>query len=230
MCVICIKKPGERFPTRKELDDMFSINRHGIGFVYARNGVLHIRKGYMSVDALSRALAREKVTTDDPLIIHFRLASCATVTPELTHPYPVNTAKYLLTATGVDLYGRHASALAHNGVMIGQNIEKGLTDTASFIRANYALLQRFVRNPDDQDLLAQLNALIGEANKLALMDVDGNIVTYGRFFQHNGLTYSNLHWVDFFTSDAVKTRSPSMVNLNRFYNGEWKKWGWENEL
>ena len=50
MCIICVSPKGTRQPTRAQLKTMFFRNPHGAGYMYARDGIVHIHKGFMYGD------------------------------------------------------------------------------------------------------------------------------------------------------------------------------------
>ena len=65
MCIICSSKTGVRQPTFGTIRTMFGNNPHGAGYMFARDGKVHIRKGFMDVDSLLDALRREHFTARD---------------------------------------------------------------------------------------------------------------------------------------------------------------------
>ena len=59
MCIICVSPENVRQPDRNTIANMFCRNPHGAGYMFARDGKVHIRKGFMSLSGLLNALREE---------------------------------------------------------------------------------------------------------------------------------------------------------------------------
>lgn len=190
MCVICVKKKGVRLPTLKEVTAMWEHNPDGAGFMYARDGILHLEKGFMKLHDLIEALNKAGITEDDPLIIHFRISTQGGIRPEMTHPFPVHHSYKAMEV----LQATPKVALAHNGIISRCcKTDTNLSDTALFVTK---YVSELVRKPSDINRFAikeALGSLASFNNKLALMNDKGDIALIGDFVNQGGLLYSNLY-------------------------------------
>ena len=173
MCIICVSPAKTRQPSVKTIRTMFEENPHGAGYMYARNGMVHISKGYMNIDDFLNALRDEHFTAKDPVVYHFRISTQAGVNPQMTHPFPLSNQR------------------AHNGIirLTTDPSNKEYSDTAIFI-TDY--LSAIIRRPDDlkdPQVLQLIHRLAG--SKFAIMDGSGYIATVGNFINDKGLLYSN---------------------------------------
>ena len=62
MCIICVSPKRVRQPSLATIKTMFLRNPHGAGYMFARDGIVHISKGYMDVESYIEALRRERFT------------------------------------------------------------------------------------------------------------------------------------------------------------------------
>ena len=189
MCVICVKEKGVAMPTTDNLKDMWIHNPDGAGFMYARNGKVFIRKGFMKFQDLFDAIKASNLTINDPVVFHFRISTQAGICKEMTHPFALSNRledmKELDVLTNI--------GIAHNGIiaLTSNPMEKEYSDTAIFI-ARY--LTRIIRKNDDindeiiKDIIYNL-----AKSKFAIMNKNGDISMIGNFTRKpDGLYYSNL--------------------------------------
>jgi len=191
MCVIAVSERGTRQPTKAELLAMFNHNPHGAGYMLARGGRVEIHKGFMWFDDFWRAVRSERLTAADPVVYHFRISTQAGVNPEMTQPFPLTSRLSITKALDV----RCTVGIAHNGIIpvTADPAEHNYSDTALFV-AGY--LSGMMRTTSDIDaaLLTEIESLIGWS-RLAIMDGTGEIVTIGKFTEHNGILLSNLNHI-----------------------------------
>ena len=166
---------------------MFEENPHGAGYMYARDGMVHISKGNMNIDDFLSALHDEHFTAKDPVVYHFRISTQAGVNPEMTHPFPLSNQREHMKA----LYMDCGCGIAHNGIirLTSDPRNREYSDTAIFI-TDY--LSAIIRRPDDlkdPDVLRLIYRLAG--SKFAIMDASGYIATVGEFINEKGILYSN---------------------------------------
>ena len=96
MCIICVSPAGVRQPSFKTICTMFRNNPHGAGYMFARDGKVHISKGYMDIDSFLEAMRCEHFTKKDAVVYHFRISTQAGVNPQMTHPFPLsNQLEYM---------------------------------------------------------------------------------------------------------------------------------------
>lgn len=187
MCVIAVSKKGIRQPSVSELRSMWVSNPHGAGYMLVRNDRVEIHKGFLYWDDFIRSVRSEKFSASDAVVYHFRISTQAGICEEMTHPFPIVNNLKMMKA--LDLYCD--IGIAHNGIIPLTTTfdETEYSDTALFV-SNY--VSRIVRSPADmlnpyvQEMIAELGQ-----SKFALMDFKGNIVTIGKFYNHDGILLSN---------------------------------------
>ena len=144
MCIICVSPAKVRQPSMKTIRTMFERNPHGAGYMYARDGKVHISKGYINIDDFLSALHDEHFTAKDPVVYHFRISTQAGVNPQMTHPFPLSNQRAHMKALDVDC----RCGVAHNGIirLTTDPTNREYSDTAIFI-TDY--LSAIIRRPDD---------------------------------------------------------------------------------
>jgi len=188
MCVICVSRLGVRQPTEEQLRNMFKNNPDGAGYMYARDGKVHIHKGFMTEEDFLRAVKQENFGKKDPVVYHCRISTQAGVNPYMTHPFPLTEKRELCEALDVVCQ----TGIAHNGIirMTSSLKETRFSDTAIFI-TDY--MTRLIRLNTDITDVATLE-MIGELtnSKWAILDgTTGFIATVGKFTNDNHLLFSN---------------------------------------
>lgn len=187
MCIIAVSKKGVKQPTLDQLRNMYTNNPHGAGFMYARKGVVHIEKGFMTWDSFINAVKLHNFTAEDAVVYHFRISTQAGVKPTMTHPFPLTTNMEYCEKTRCSA----SVGVAHNGIirMTSDAKETRFSDTVIFITS---YMTRLVRKKQDLTDVAVLNMIEHLTNsKWALMDGDGEIVTVGHFETVKGVMFSN---------------------------------------
>lgn len=187
MCIICVSPKGTRQPNITTIRTMFKRNPDGAGYMFARDGKVHISKGYMNVDEFIRALKYENFTAKDPVVYHFRISTQAGVNPFMTHPFPLSTEREHMKVLDCEC----SIGVAHNGVidLTRDPTNREYSDTAIFV-TDY--LADIIRDPSDlknECVLRLIHRLAG--SKLAIMNGDGYIATVGTFLNERGLKFSN---------------------------------------
>ena len=89
MCIICVSPARTHQPSISQIKTMFLNNPHGAGYMFAREGCVHIHKGFMDIDSFLSAVKAENFTAKDSVVYHFRISTQAGVNPEMTHPFPL---------------------------------------------------------------------------------------------------------------------------------------------
>lgn len=128
MCIIIVKKAGVAMPDADTLEQCFYMNPDGAGFMYYRAGKVHIKKGYMDLKSLEKALEKHKLGKEDDVVIHFRITTSGGTKKQNCHPFPLSSSAKELRSVDITC----EAALAHNGI-IGQGCSD-LSDTMLFIR------------------------------------------------------------------------------------------------
>lgn len=190
MCIIAIKPAGIEMPAIATIENMWYNNPDGAGFMYAKDGAVHIEKGFMKLKSLKSALKKlEKNidTTNTPLVMHFRITTSGGTSPENCHPFPVSEKLPLLQMKK----SKAPLAVAHNGIIDIKLSQKDISDTMEYIISQlaplYQLKKDFYKHEAGKKLV--YNAI---KSKMAIMDGNGYIATIGDFVAgEDGLLYSN---------------------------------------
>ncbi len=191
MCIICASPAGVRQPGFATIRTMFRNNPHGAGYMYARDGKVHISKGYMDINSFLGALESENFTRNDAVVYHFRISTQAGVSPQMTHPFPLSNRRECMKALDVEC----KCGIAHNGIirLTSDPENSEYSDTAVFITDYLSEIIRRPRDLKDPGILKMIHRLAG--SKLAIMDASGYIATIGSFINESGLLFSNSSYV-----------------------------------
>ena len=187
MCIICVSPARTRQPSISQIKMMFLNNPHGAGYMFAREGRVHIHKGFMDIDSFLSAVKAEHFTAKDSVVYHFRISTQAGVNPEMTHPFPLSNRLPIMKALDVEC----PCGVAHNGIirLTSDTSQREYSDTALFITRYMAQMVHGLDDLKDAQLLNRIERLAG--SKLAIMDGSGYIATIGHFINERGLLFSN---------------------------------------
>ena len=187
MCIICVSPAKTRQPSISQIKTMFMNNPHGAGYMFAREGRVHIHKGFMDIDSFLSAVKAEHFTAKDSVVYHFRISTQAGVNPEMTHPFPLSNRLPIMKALDVEC----PCGVAHNGIirLTSDTSQREYSDTALFITRYMAQMVHGLDDLKDAQLLNRIERLAG--SKLAIMDGSGYIATIGHFINERGLLFSN---------------------------------------
>lgn len=202
MCIIVAKNAGTAMPSASTMRNCFANNPDGAGFMVATGKTVVIRKGFMDYGAFEEALGEFGDLTDRSVVLHFRIATHGGVKPGCCHPFPVTSDEDALRRPENSDY----LCMAHNGVISGMDTDEDTSDTMAFIRDIVAPLRRTVPSLIyNDDVLGVLEKVAG--SKLAFLDPSGELVTLGKFIEHDGVLYSNSTYASYYT----QTRSYERV-------------------
>ena len=191
MCIIAVSKKGVRQPSLETLAACFDNNPHGAGFMYARDGKVHIRKGFMAGDDFLDAVYHEHFGTDDAVVYHCRIATQGGRGKAMTHPFPLSPRLTDMCC----IKSACSIGVAHNGVIaLTADPRSQYSDTALFV-ARY--LPRIITGPADlRDHIALDDIRTAAGGRFALMDGSGYIATTGDWIEaEGGLLFSNGSYV-----------------------------------
>ena len=211
MCIIAVSKKGVRQPSLEQLRTMYDNNPDGAGYMFARDGKVHIHKGFMTYVDFEKAIKAEKFTKDDPVVYHFRISTQAGVNPEMTHPFPLTDN--LEYCESLDL--TCPVGLAHNGIITMTSFKKETrySDTAYFIAWYMTKLIRTEEDITDPCVGDMIEALTN--SKWAMLDgATGDIVTVGKFQNDKGLLFSNFSYSKSYSKFTFKS-------VNRFASDDY---------
>lgn len=189
MCVIAYKPNNIAFPSKSILENCFTNNNDGAGFMYAFKGNVYIKKGFSTFDAFYNALEKARKLTGDkiPYVMHFRIATQG-YEKTMTHPFP-------LSSKMANLYKLHNTCnigIAHNGILkLTSDGSKEYSDTMKFITEYLSLIIRnFSWYNDDRIKLLIERLIVG--SRLAILDKKGHCELLGQgWLEDNGIFYSN---------------------------------------
>jgi predicted glutamine amidotransferase len=189
MCIIAIKPAGTTMPDEGKIRTMWQGNSDGAGLMYARNGKVHIEKGFMKLKQLSHRIdhLRRKADLDNcTVVLHFRIGTAGGKIPQNTHPFPVSPMLEELNKLEIDC----PLGVAHNGIIPIDPRNKTISDTMEYILTQLAVLQKAMPDFYENEWAMKLieNAT---HSKMAFLKGDGNFYTIGRFQTEDGILYSN---------------------------------------
>lgn len=190
MCIIVAKNRGIEMPSKEILKNCFDFNSDGAGFMYVKNGKVHINKGFMTFDKFYDALQKLNKIHDlkeHAIVMHFRISTAGNVDGGNCHPYPITTnenhlrKEHFVTDIG----------MAHNGIISQYSNGKGkLNDTQLFIKECVSvfkdLSKDFLKHQGVMRILEEI-----ADSKLCFLDSHENIHLVGKFIEDNGVMYSN---------------------------------------
>lgn len=195
MC-IAIYKPEDKIISKATLQECYSSNPDGAGFMFAEDKQLHIEKGFFSFDSFYDAY---KAHEEKKVVIHFRIKTHGEINKTNCHPFAVN----------------NSLAFVHNGIINGLDGDKTLSDTIHF---NEQILQPLVNKWGNlalfQDPMINLiESRIGYS-KLIFLDRHGNhkIMNEQKGEWDNGIWYSNNSYKPYVAPVTTSWSSKSWLN------------------
>ena len=202
MCIIVIKKKGIEIPSWDILKNCFYNNEDGAGFMYNKNGVVYIKKGFMKWEDFKDALqdtidelGRNVINTG--MVFHFRITTQGDTNPMNCHPFPISCKNNDLQQT----YIQTNLGITHNGIIdlttehyyIGMpysSKDAGLSDTQLFIRDYlyniYKISNEFYKSQEAMDLIKRLIK-----SKMCFLNGDGNICPIDDLIEDKKIFFSN---------------------------------------
>lgn len=185
MCIIAIKEKGIEMPSEEILETMFRHNPDGAGFMYAKDGHVYIRKGFMTYRAFKRAIDKLGNIRNIPLVMHFRIATSGRIDAGTCHPFPISNKRKALRKTDLitDI------GVVHNGI-IPITAPGNMSDTMQYIAGRLYYYQKLQQNFYVQN--SYMERIEKEIqSKMVFLTSSGNIYKIGDFITDNGMIYSN---------------------------------------
>ena len=189
MCIILTCEKNVR-PSADLVYNCFYNNPDGAGIMWCEDGKVQTSKGFMSEEALMRAV--ESVPEESPLVIHMRIATSGGVSAGTCHPFPVSKSLSILHAEDVEC----DAAVAHNGVIKGMytNNKLGISDTVTFVSNVIAGMWRH-----DNKVTRGMRRRIADSapgNRFAIMTKSGDVYRIGDGWESvsPGIEASNSSW------------------------------------
>lgn len=217
MCIIAIKPRGVKLPDDATLRRMFDHNPHGAGFMFPHNGLVEIRKGFMTYDGFRQALSNvlDRLGEDTPLVMHFRITTHGGTCPENTHPFPLTN-----DITDMHRLSTHAKiGVAHNGIIRITPRANDISDTMEYIASVvFPIWRKNHRFFKTQRIMNGIRDTIN-GSRMCFMTGDGEIYRVGSWTQDGGCWYSN----DSFRADDTRWITPK-TDAKRTYNSVRLPW------
>lgn len=198
----CVKPAGVQLPDKETFYTMWRNNPHGAGFmtagymqttqtVFPLHKVI-VRKGFMDFDSFYNAVC-EKVRTDFPAVLHFRISTQAGVNPQMTQPF-VSTQEKARTLKTND-NGR--IGICHNGIIPLTTVktEKTYSDTALFITDYIGKHLTSFDSIHDKKLLRFIQEAGGHSRFVLLNGLGEYELIGNGWVRDNGLIYSNSSFI-----------------------------------
>lgn len=223
MCIIVAKNAGIKMPSMDILRNCFDNNPDGAGFMLADGKAVYGFKGLMTFEEFSQELkkARKRFGDLDKLavVLHFRISTHGSSVGGNTHPFPLKGGYREMRKTEwvAD------QGFAHNGIIhqtsFDNDIKKhNVSDTMVFAKKYINPIARYCTIASDRAILDMLFDLAD--SKLCFLSKKGKIATRGKFFEEDGVLYSNTSYEDryySFSYGGKKFSSHFLVDYNDDY-------------
>lgn len=188
MCIILYKPKKVPMPSLEVMTNCFEANPNGAGFMWKEGDIIHISKGYMTLDALQGALNNLDNPKQLELVIHFRISTTGSSVPQNTHPFPLSNDVDDLRALNIIC----ERGLAHNGILHDyagfHNIETDMSDTMYFVKAIAGVKDRFI------ETIIKPHAARG--SRFVYMNGKGKTIQFGMTKpKGTGIWYSNTSYL-----------------------------------
>lgn len=168
MCVIIVKPAGVKIPTNEIITAAYHTNPHGCGIV----SPTQFYKG-TSYRSFKRIL--NKVSIDEPCIIHFRLATHGSICRANCHPFRRGDVWF-----------------AHNGILSIKPIGDMTDSETAFQQVIYPAIVKYGYGSEGMNIAV---ARVIGYSKFAFMQGD-DVRLYGDFIKNDdGCYYSNLRFL-----------------------------------
>lgn len=178
MCLIIVRPPKAEIP-EEHIREGFHTNGDGAGYMFVRNGRLHIVKGFTKIGRLLKAYRRDVADNDNSyFVMHMRISTSGKTDCANCHPF------YLKN---------HQAGFCHNGILPLWEIKgSDKSDTRHFASQVLERLPRFFwQDPGYKSVLETIAK--GTSSKFALLLPTNQVVLYNEEAGHweGGVWYSN---------------------------------------
>lgn len=175
MCVIIYSKIGTEI-NENELKEAWETNPDGGGYAIIENGKVYYKKGFMKFNEFLNSF-RKYNNKNYEKIVHFRITSKGTTNKRQTHPFKKNNPN-------ITEYAGKRPVYFMNGTISNLTLEKGLNDTATYIRKYRNGIKA---NQAGINILSQATSC-----RWAVATPRGIFIS-DDFIEEDGLYYSNLN-------------------------------------
>ena len=183
MCLIIVKSQEQTFDNDILLAGHLR-NPHGMGFCY-HDGKRVIIRRYFDFDEFERDI--NQYTPDRPSFVHFRYKVSGQISYGNTQPLPVTRGNKPYNKRVI----KTRLAIADNGIcQLSTMTKKQLSRYSDTRIIAQTILPNYGNN-----YAAFLNKIIAVvSSRFVTMDGGGEVQTFGKFYEVDGLLYSNLLW------------------------------------
>tara|TARA_R100000278_G_scaffold112752_1_gene90659 strand:- start:492 stop:1247 length:756 start_codon:yes stop_codon:yes gene_type:complete len=155
MC-IAILKPANKSVKKKNLRESFLNNKDGAGYMYSKDGILNIYKGFFTFDDFWKSYRENVVNNGNPITaIHFRITTHGLVNRTNCHPFRIS----------------QNLGVIHNGIISDVDDHAKKSDTWMFNETILKTLpEGFIYNPS---IMKLIEGFI-DNSKLVFLDHNGD--------------------------------------------------------
>lgn len=191
MCIFIASGVNVKTPDKKTLKRCFETNPDGAGYAYTHEGYIHVRRGLMTFNDFYKAFIKSMKSRDisrDCVVIHFRIKTNGTISPENTHPFLITNSE--ADIAGSLSYKTKSPVLFHNGMISSTRCNEQRSDTYCFVRDELSHLiyhdAKCYRDASIMELLKNRTS-----SRLCILDTDGFYTTDNCVSDIDGIVYSN---------------------------------------
>lgn len=196
MCVIIVKDKLGKLPTKESLENCFTRNGDGAGFMYTdKDGKVVIDKGYMKFKNFYKHYQKLcKIYNNfegKNLVMHMRISTSGGTNVSNTHPFEITDNYEDMKKT----YKKCELGLAHNGIISATHPSKeeetqGINDTMVFIKTYVNPIYREWKECfKNASYLAGIKQITN--SKFAILKENDELYMVGDFQKYDGAYYSN---------------------------------------
>lgn len=194
MCVALIKKSGIKLPDENILKICFKNNPHGAGFAIFRNNQIYIHKGFFTFNGFMKEINNVSPTLEEPMLIHFRVATHGKINIENCHPFPIVDKFYKMVAP-IKVFN-DTDVMVHNGKLNIAITSPKFSDSMHFAKSIVGLDRKKFSGIINMAIAPTETNLRG--NRIAVLTKNGEIEKYGiGWIEDDGIFYSNDSYKEF---------------------------------
>ena len=190
MCIIVVKTKGQKLPKKETLKNCYINNDDGCGYMFTDGELVQIKKGLYTFDDFYKQLKDDYKKYDlknKNIVMHFRIGTSGGLTASKCHPFAITNNVKTLNKTELTT----DVGVVHNGILSNYCYNKDLSDTQNFIKDFLYYIKQidgefYKHKKIDGFINKQLNT-----SKLAILDKNDYLKTYGDFINDGGCLYSN---------------------------------------
>lgn len=206
MCIAIIKKRGVALPEnfKEQCKQSYDSNRDGMGLAYYKDGEkkTYVSKGFFNFDEFWKELEFLEVKPEDSLLVHARISTHGKTDDKNCHPFVVSKKEdECCMVKGFTT----KPVIIHNGVFSKYG------DRTSDYSDTFHFANKYLTNPgvkevlkycpekfdkSSKDIIILKDGVVTDVTndfngKVAILNSNGDINTFGYFLEDGGMLYSN---------------------------------------